>query len=74
MLHEVRHPRIVPPPVYSPGGGTNAIEYVPVVIHLWLIASNQSVLHDSYYDFHIMKLTPGQFSYLVVGTPRSEAS
>ena len=40
ILHEVKHPRIVPPPVYSPGGGTNAIEYVPVVIHLWLIASN----------------------------------
>ena len=25
ILHEVKHHRIVPPPVYSPGGGTNTM-------------------------------------------------
>ena len=39
ILHEVKRHRIVPPPVYLPGGGTNTIEYVPVVLQLWLIAS-----------------------------------
>ena len=36
-LHEVKHPRIVPPPGHPPGGGTITIEYVPVVIYFWQI-------------------------------------
>ena len=39
VLHEVKHPRIVPPPGHPQGGGTISIEYVLVVIYLWLVAS-----------------------------------
>ena len=49
ILYEVRHPRIVPPPGHPPGGGTATIEYVPVVIYLWLVVSSRSLLNDSRY-------------------------
>ena len=76
ILHEVKHPKIVPPPGHPQGGGTISIEYVLVVIYLWLVASTWRLLNDSWYRWtvHIIELSWGQFSRLVVGTPRSEAS
>ena len=62
----MKHPRIVPPG-HPQGGGTISIEYVPVVIYLWLVASNWSLLNDSRYRWtiHITNLPRGQFSCLV---------
>ena len=40
VLHEVKHPTTVPPSGHPQGGGTFSIEYVLVVIYLWLVASN----------------------------------